>query len=820
MSLATYNKKRNFKKTSEPAGKKGAANKFRFVVQRHHATRLHYDFRLELGGVLKSWAVPKGPSLNPSQKRLAVMVEDHPVSYIGFKGTIPKGNYGAGKVEIWDNGSFTPVDEKQDPITEKQALQAIKKGELKIELKGKKLKGGFVLVRLKDDDKNWLLIKHKDDHSTNTVYDAEEQVGRNGTPKTIGSTRHGKGRKIKGFVKPMLATITKTPFNDPDWIYEIKWDGYRAIAETGADEIRFYSRNGLDFTERFPGIVQALKKIKHQAVLDGEVVLLNEKDLPDFQKLQHYETNLNYPLVYYVFDLLELNGKNIEHLPLIDRKKLVKQLLKKNPVIRYCDHVEENGIGFLDTAKERGLEGIIAKRKDSEYARDTRSREWLKMKNVQSTEVVIAGYTEPKGGRSHFGSLVLANKKTGGNGKAAKSTEWEYRGHVGTGFNSAMLASLKKKMSALETGSSPFKSKVPLNGKVTWLKPKLVADIAYTEVTRDKIFRHPAFIRLRDEKGVKDVNEEIVEEITDVKRNETMKVGKFDVNVTNRHKIFWPDEGYTKGDVIDYYDKISKYILPHLKNRPLSLKRNPNGIRDEGFYHKDAGENAPEYVDVHKVESESSNKIIDYIVGNNKATLLYLANLGCIEINPWNSTTRKPDHPTWMVIDIDPSDKNKFTDVVDVALVTKDVLDKAGVKSYCKTSGASGLHVYVPMKNKYDYDAVKDFAHIVASLVQEQLPRTSSLERSLKKRGPKIYVDYLQNRSGQTLASVYSLRPRKGATVSTPLDWKEVNHKLHPSQFNIGNILARLEKKGDLFKPVLTGSTNIEKALKALHRDL
>ena len=820
MSLATYNKKRNFKKTSEPAGRKGAGNKFRFVVQRHQATRLHYDFRLELGGVLKSWAVPKGPSLNPSQKRLAVMVEDHPVSYIGFKGTIPKGNYGAGKVDIWDNGNFIPVDENQNPITEKKALQAIKKGELKVELEGKKLKGGFVLVRLKDDDKNWLLIKHKDDHSTNTVYDAEEQLGKNGTPKTIGSIRYGKGKKLKGFVKPMLATITKTPFNDPDWIYEIKWDGYRAIAETGGDEIKFYSRNGLDFSERFPGIVQALKKIKHQAILDGEVVLLNEKDLPDFQKLQHYETNLNYPLVYYVFDLLELNGKNIEHLPLIERKKLAKQLLKKNPVIRYCDHVEENGIGFLDTAKDRGLEGIIAKRKDSEYARGTRSREWLKMKNVQSTEVVIAGYTEPKGGRSHFGSLVLANKKTGGNGKAAKGTEWEYRGHVGTGFNSAMLASLKKKMSALETDQSPFKSKVPLNGKVTWLKPKLVADVAYTEVTRDKIFRHPVFIRLRDEKGVKDVNEEIVEEITDVKRNETMKVGKFDVNVTNRHKIFWPDEGYTKGDVIDYYDKISKYILPHLKNRPLSLKRNPNGIRDEGFYHKDAGENAPEYVDVYKVESESSNKIIDYIVGNNKATLLYLANLGCIEINPWNSTTQKPDHPSWMVIDIDPSDKNKFTDVVDVALVTKDVLDKAGVKCYCKTSGASGLHVYVPMKNKYDYDTVKDFAHIVASLVQEQLPRTTSLERSLKKRGSKIYVDYLQNRSGQTLASVYSLRPRKGATVSTPLDWKEVNHKLHPSQFTIENIHARLEKKGDLFKPVLTGSTNIEKALKALHRDV
>ncbi len=808
MSLATYNKKRNFKNTAEPAGKKETGTRFRFVVQRHEATRLHYDFRLELGGVLKSWAVPKGPSLNPGQKRLAVMVEDHPVSYIGFKGIIPEGNYGAGKVEIWDNGSFQPVDEKHDPISEKEALQWLKKGELKVRLKGKRLKGEFVLVQIKKDPKNWLLIKHKDEHATNTIYDAEEQNGQPAVKKKTARTA-GKGRKLNKFIKPMLAGITKTAFDDEDWIYEIKWDGYRAIAEIDNGTVRFYSRNGLDFGDRFASINKALQKIKHKAILDGEVVLLNEKDLPDFQKLQHYENHLNYPLVYYVFDLLELNGKNIEHLPLVERKELARQLLRKNQVIRYCDHVDKQGVAFLEKAREQGLEGVIAKRKDSTYARGIRSKEWLKIKNIQSTEAVIVGYTEPKGGRSHFGSLVLANKNR---------RQWEYRGHVGTGFSSELLASLKKKMKPFETRESPFKSKVPLNGKVTWLKPELVADIAYTEVTRDKIFRHPVFLRLREEKKTKDVNEEIVEEITEVKRSETMKVGKFEVNITNRHKVFWPDEGYTKGDVVDYYDRMSAYILPHLKDRPLSLKRNPNGIRDEGFFHKDAGENAPVFVDVFKVESGSSNKIIDYIVGNNKATLLYLTNLGCIEINPWNSTTKKPDNPTWMVIDIDPSSKNTFRDVVDVALATKKILDMAGVDSYCKTSGSSGLHVYVPMKNKYGYNTVKDFAHIVATLVQEQLPQTTSLERSLSKRGPKIYIDYLQNRSGQTLASVYSLRPRKGATVSAPLEWKEVNHDLHPSQFTIENILARVEKKGDLFKPVLTGASNIEKALKNLDR--
>lgn len=807
MSLATYNKKRNFRKTSEPAGKKQTAAKSRFVVQRHQATQLHYDFRLELGGVLKSWAVPKGPSLNPSQKRLAVMVEDHPVDYIGFKGKIPEGNYGAGTVEIWDNGKFEPVNEKHEPITEKEALQWLKKGELKFSLKGKKLKGEFVLVKLKDGEKNWLLIKHKDEHSTNTIYNAEEQTGKAVPQKTIASIRHGKAEKLKKFITPMLASIDKNPFDDKDWIFEIKWDGYRAITEIEKGEIKFYSRNGIDFSQRFPAIFQALKKIRHDVILDGEVVLLNEKNLPDFQKLQHYETNLNYPLIYYVFDILELNGKNMEKLPLEERKKILKQLLKKNQMIRYCDHVDTNGIAFLEKAKEQGLEGIIAKKKDSQYIRGYRSKEWLKLRNIQSTEVVIAGYTEPKGGRAHFGSLILANKK----GK-----QWQYRGHVGTGFSSELLSSLKKTMKPLETDQSPFKTKVPANGDVTWLKPKLVADIAYTEVTRDHIFRHPVFLRLRDEKQTKDVNEEIMEEITEVKKNEEIKVGKYTVALTNRHKIFWPDEGYTKGDVIDYYDKMAYYILPHLKDRPLSLKRNPNGIRDDGFYHKDAGENAPDYVDVFKVKSGSNNKIIDYIVCNNKATLLYLANLGCIEINPWNSTTKKQDNPTWMVIDIDPSAKNKFTEVVDVALATKTILDKAGVASYCKTSGSSGLHVYVPMKNKYDYKTVKDFALIIATLVQEQLPKTTSLERSLKKRGEKIYIDYLQNNQGQTLASVYSLRPKEGATASTPLDWKEVNHKLHPSQFTIENLLSRVEKKSDLFLPVITESTNIDKALKSL----
>ncbi len=803
MSLATYKKKRNFKQTSEPEGSVGRKGFSRFVVQKHQASHLHYDFRLELGGVLKSWAVPKGPSFDPSVKRLAVQVEDHPVSYIGFEGTIPKGNYGAGKVEIWDAGKFTAVNERHQPLTEKQALAALQKGELKLQLSGKKLKGEFVLVRLKDQEKNWLLIKHRDDAA---VKDAGPGAGDQGI--AISSIRNGKARKVSDPIKPMMASLAKAPFDDKEWVFEIKWDGYRAIAETGGKALRFYSRNGIDFSGRFPAVAQALSQIKEKAVLDGEVVLLNENGLPDFQKLQDYEQHLDHPLVYYVFDILSLGRRNLTTLPLLERKKILKEFLEKDPVVRYCDHYDTHGIAFLQEAQQKGLEGIIAKKKSSVYATNYRSREWLKIKNVQSTEAVIVGYTEPKGGRSHFGSLVLANRK----GK-----KWIYRGHVGTGFNAKLLAALKKEMQPLETEQSPFTTKVPLNGSVTWLRPRLVADIAFTERTRDEVFRHPVFLRLRDEKQPADINEEIMPDNPSGVAADEVRAGKFKVAVTNRQKIFWPDEGYTKGDLIDYYVRIADTILPYLKGRPLSLRRNPNGISDEGFYHKDAGENAPPFAAVYPVDSGSSDKVIDYLVCNNTATLVYLANLGCIEMNPWNSTVKSPDKPTWMVIDIDPSAKNSFEEVVDVALACNGVLEQAGVKGYCKTSGASGLHVYIPLKNRYDYTVVRSFAQVIASLVQEQLPETTTMERSLSKRGPRIYIDWLQNRPGQTLASVYSLRPVPGAHVSTPLDWKEVNHRLDPAQFDIRTIFERLRKKGDLFQPVLKESTDIKKALDRLH---
>lgn len=778
MSLTTYKKKRNFKSTNEPAGKKSTNAAFRFVVQKHAARTLHYDLRLELGGVLKSWAVPKGPSMNSADKRLAVQTEDHPVEYLHFKGVIPKGNYGAGKMEIWDTGKFIPVDKNHDPITEKAALANLKKGELKFAVKGKKLCGEFVLVRMKDE-KNWLLIKHKEEAAA-----------------AIPSIRYGKGEKVRKAIAPMLAGVSKQAFDDPEWIYEIKWDGYRAIAEITDDNVLFYSRNGIDLSQRFPSIYEQLKKIKHVCIIDGEIVLFNEHNQPDFQKLQHYENHQEYPLAFYVFDMLELDGKNMEDLPLIDRKKLLKKMLGRNRHIKYCDHVEEKGVEFFALAQQQGLEGIIAKNKQSTYSRGYRSKQWLKIKTVQQADVTIMGYTAPKGGRSHFGALVLGVKK---------GRSWEYKGHVGTGFNQQLLASLKEELDARKAPESPFKEKVPLNDKVTWVKPELKAVIGYTEVTRDGIFRHPVFM------GVKEKTP---------KRSSTKKLttASSELNLTNQDKIYFPKDKITKGQLIAYYTAVAPYILPHLKGRPMSLKRNPNGIKDKGFYHKDAGENAPSFVDVFPVESGDSGKIIDYIVCNNKNTLLYLANLGCIEMNPWNSQTDEPDNPTWLSIDIDPSPKNTFTQVVETAKAVKQVCDRAGLRAFCKTSGASGLHVYLPLKNRYNYETVRDFAHLLAQLVNELVPETTTLERSLKKRGNRIYLDYLQNRPGQTLASVYSVRPVDGAQVSAALDWKELTASLDPSKFTIKNMLARLKKKGDLFKGVLTTGNDLQKALKRLKK--
>jgi bifunctional non-homologous end joining protein LigD len=611
----------------------------------------------------------------------------------------------------------------------------------------------------------------------------------------------------------MMARLHDEAFDDPDWVFEIKWDGYRAIAEVNGADSKLYSRNGLSFSGKYPAVFNELKKIKKKVVLDGEIVAFNNKDMPDFQLLQQYGKNGNVALVYYVFDVLYIDGKSVEDKTLIERKALLQKLLPDNDLIRYCDHIEAKGKGFFKLMSEKGLEGMIAKKKGSQYNEGQRTDEWLKVKLELTEEAIICGYTPPQGSRIHFGSLVLGMYKDG---------VLRYIGNTGTGFNTKSLKYLNEVFQEYKTTASPFAGKPPVRGPVTWLKPELVCNIKYSEITQDGIRRHPVYLGLRVDKESKEISEE-AQNITTAKSNKTEEmettktVNAKKLKFTHVDKLYWPDEGYTKGDLIEYYDSVSKYILPYLKGRPESLRRTPNGIKDEGFFHKDIGPEAPEWIDRYPVWSDSANKQINYIVCNNKATLLFMANMGCIEINPWNSRTAKPDNPDYLVIDLDPSDNNTFEQVIETAQAVRQVLEQAGCACYCKTSGATGLHVYVPLGAKYDYEQSRMFAEMIATLTRDQLPDFTSIERSLKKRGKDhIYIDYLQNKTGQTLSSVYSARPKPGAPVSTPLEWDEVKKGLHPTDFTIKNILKRIEKKGDLFAPVLKKGINMEKALKIL----
>lgn len=841
MSLKEYNKKRDFKQTSEPAGiPENSGEKLRFVVQRHAASHLHYDFRLEMDGVLKSWAIPKGPSLNPKDKRLAMMVEDHPFSYRTFEGTIPKGNYGAGEVEIWDEGWYEPLNKIKGKTDDLVMRAELHKESLKFVMHGKKLQGEFALVKIKnsDDGKSWLLIKHKDDFATD-FYDAEENTSENSkvtaalkkksekdvSENTARSYKNyapalSKEKKLKKFIEPMLAKpLDNKPFDSKDWAFEIKWDGYRAIADL-RDGIQLYSRNGLDFSAKFKKIVNQLGLQQHEMVLDGELVAYDNMGKPNFQWLQNIGEKPNTPIIFQVFDLLFLNGHSTRSLTYIERKELLKDALKETDNIKFCDHILEKGKEFFKLAEKMGLEGIIAKKTDSTYKDGIRSSEWLKIKTQQTDEVIICGFTEPKGSRKHFGSLILGNYIDG---------ELTFSGHIGTGFSDKTLKELYKVMQPLIVEKSPFKTLPKTNGKATWLKPELIAEIKYSEKTKDGIFRHPVFLHLREDKEVSDLKEDqqtpeqpmekkstkpVKTAVTTRENEAKTKIGKQEVKLTNQNKIYFPKDNVSKGDVVAYYQSVAEFILPHLKNRAQSLNRFPNGIDGMSFYQKDAADETPDWIETHKIYSDSNDKYINYIICNDAATLAYLNNLGCIEMNVWTSRIDDIENPDYLVLDLDPSDNNTFEDIITTANEVKNVLDKAKIEGYPKTSGSSGIHIYIPMGRQYSFEQVKNFGHLLMQQVQKALPEITTLERSLQKRDKgKIYLDYLQNRRGQTLASAYSLRPKNGAPVSMPLEWNEVKSGLKPTDWNIENALSRIEKKGDLFLPTLKKGIDMLKAL-------
>lgn len=905
MGLQAYYNKRKFSDTPEPKGtvKKAAAKKLKFVIQKHHASHLHYDFRLELDGVLKSWAVPKGPSLNPNDKRLAMMVEDHPYEYKDFEGIIPKGNYGAGTVMIWDEGTCEAIETDNREEEEKVLKQGLHKGNLKFRLKGKKLNGEFALVKLKNkQDNSWLLIKKADEFATDedvtnlnrsvisdrsleeikAEAEKEGKVWRSNrnsddTPKKEAEQPLPKLATIKGVhkgkmphnIKPMLATLVDEPFSKPDWLFELKWDGYRAIAEVNNDDVELYSRNLLSFKSKFPEVIDALSTLNINAVFDGEVVVLNEEGKSDFSLIQKYQSTGIGDIRYYVFDILFLDGYDLSHLPLLRRKEILQNTLKNNEIIKYSDHVLEDGITLYNFAEEHGLEGIIAKNAKGEYKAGARSKDWLKIKTHMRQEAVIAGFTEGRGGRKHFGALVLG---------VYEGDELKYIGHTGGGFNDKKLQEMIGKLKPLIRKASPFKEIPKTNSSVTWVKPTLVCEVSFHEWTSEGIMRQPIFVGLREDKPAKDVKrekqlkteqaveapdstrslkvihkrskaEEVPESKTETTKPATKKkavtkksvakttskskpskiagisiengidqkvmVEGHELSFTNLNKVYWKKEGYAKLDLINYYDQIADYILPYLKDRPESLRRNPNGIAGKSFFQKDVKDMPPDWIKTEMIFSESNDKDIKYLICQNRATLLYLANLGCIELNPWHSRVGSLDYPDYLIIDLDPHEIS-FEKVIEAALIVKDVLDELKIPSYCKTSGSSGLHIYVPLGAKYDYDQAKNFAHVLVSLMHQRSASFTSLERSPAKRRRKVYLDFLQNRFGQTIAAPYCVRPKPGATVATPLHWEEVKKGLSPSQFTIRNILDRLKDTGDILKPIMGKGIDMEKILKKI----
>ncbi|MET3979736.1 bifunctional non-homologous end joining protein LigD [Mucilaginibacter sp. UYP25] len=908
MGLTEYARKRDFKKTAEPkAGKSKDKDHLIFVVQKHDASRLHYDFRLEMDGVLKSWAVPKGPSLDPKVKHLAMMVEDHPFDYLNFEGIIPKGEYGGGTVIVWDEGTYEPIEPiKGKKAQEKHLLKQLASGQLKIKLHGEKLNGEFAMVKTHGMGENgWLMIKHKDEFATSdditkkdksvlsgktieTMEKTSEKVWQHGHEEDVvpdeelaeevkaeepgeldikAILKSAPKSKVPTNIKPMKATLVDEPFDEPGWLFEVKWDGYRAVAILDKKEgAQLISRNNLPFEKYYP-INEALKSWGMDAVLDGELLVLSEKGISDFGAMQNWRSEADGNLVFYIFDILWYEGKNLMGLPLIERQAILQSILPTdNEHIRQSKVFDANGIDFFGAAERMGLEGIIAKKADSVYTSDLRSKEWLKVKVQRRQEVVIAGFTKNEGTGKSFSALILG---------VYKGKDLQFVGKAGTGFSDKLQKEMMAQFKPLITDKSPFDYEVDVDkptrfrpkrmgAKPTWLKPELVCEVGFAEVTSDGVFRQASFKGMRTDKKAKDVvletpvdTEETVAESkeaaepavkasktkenstksklkgkakeTDLKLEpvksterktllnptedtQTKKVCGHDLKFNHVTKLYWPEDKITKGQMLNYYYKVGEYMMPYLKDRPMSLNRFPGGIHGQSFYQKNVTDKAPDWAKTFD-HVTGEGKVTKYLVGTDEASLLWMNSLGCIEINPWFSRAETPDNPDYCVIDLDP-DKHTYDQVVEAARHTKDILDAIDVPSYPKTSGSTGMHIYIPLEGKYTYDQSQMFANIIVKLVHKQIPDFTSLERSIVARKGKMYLDFLQNRPGATIAGPYSLRPKPGATVSMPLTWDEVKPGLTIQHFNIHNALDRLKETGDLFNGVLGEGIDLAKTIK------
>ncbi|HTL06153.1 MAG TPA: DNA ligase D [Gemmatimonadales bacterium] len=835
--LSTYRAKRSPDRTPEPFGGAEAGAGRLFVVHKHAARRLHFDLRLEMEGVLRSWAVPKGPSFDTKEKRLAVHVEDHPIEYGDFEGLIPEGNYGAGAVIVWDRGEWVPLE---DPF------EGLRKGKLLFDLKGYKLRGRWTLVKIKKSEKDWLLIKERDawaksdpepfpEESVLSGLTVEElAAGHTPTDRIsaeLDRLKAPKGRVTAGSTTFMLAESRDEAFNRPGWVFEPKLDGYRALATQDPAGATLTSRNGNDLTAGFPDVARALRALPvPRAVIDGELVILDAQGRPSFQALQkrgqlHRASDVRHaaaesPAVFYAFDLLGFADRDLRGLPLLERKHLLRMLLPPLGPIRYVDHFETDGAALMQHVTALGLEGVVGKQADAPY-QGGRSSHWLKVRAEQSGDFVVVGYTAPKGSRGGFGALQLADWVEG---------ELVYAGRAGSGFSDKQLKEVRGELDAArrETpacngplpwppdGAVPATRPIPGARDSTWVEPAIVCEVKFKEWTEEGLLRQPVFVRFRDDKAPEDclrqgASASVPEAADDPPAPRIVQTP--DVALSNLQKVFWPAEKYTKGDLIEYYRTMAPWLLPYLKDRPLVLTRYPDGIDGKSFYQKDAPDFTPEWLRTVPIWSEDTQRTLNYFVCDTLETLLYVANMGSIPLHIWASRADSLERPDWCILDLDPKGA-PFSDVVEVALALHRLCEAVELPHFVKTSGSTGLHVLIPLAQQCTFDQSRTLGELLARLVVAELPEISTIVRPVKGREGKVYLDYLQNRTGQLIVAPFSVRPLPGAPVSMPLEWHEVTPALRLADYSIATAPGRMERLGhDPLRQVLTERPDLAELL-------
>ncbi len=848
--LEAYRTKRSASETPEPFGHDSVARPGLFVVQKHAARNLHYDLRIEIDGVLRSWAVPKGPSYDPADKRFAVETEDHPIEYADFEGVIPAGNYGAGAMIVWDRGLCVPKIPH---------LEGLEKGKLLFELKGYKLHGLWTLVKTKGD-KQWLMIKERDgwvsdqrveDMGPESVFSGltvEELAQGNSRAEEIRRELEAIGAPRRRVdpqgVKVMLAELRREPFSKLGWIFELKYDGYRLLASkarsgSGAPSrrpsARFFFRSGIESTVAFPDLERALRSLPFESlVLDGEVVVLDEEAKPSFERLQKRgrltrprdaeRAAVQLPAVYYAFDLLGFEDFDLRSLPLSRRKEMLRRVLPQAGPLRYTDHVEERGEDLFHAVRAQGLEGVMAKKIDAPYSAG-RSAAWLKLRADRVGDYSVVGFTEPKGGRTGFGGLHLG---------VMEGPRLVYAGRVGSGFSEAQLVEMRQRLefdrqpepsvSGTTSGGTASGGTVPRGAENVWVTPKVVVEVRFTEITESGQLRHPVFLRERTDKRVEDclrldmppTPADLAEDEATTSSESPAPEKRPEVTFTRLEKVFWPDEGYTKGDLIDFYRAVSPWLLRYLDDRPVVLDRYPDGIYGKNFYQKHAPDFAPDWIRKESIWSEEGSQETEYFVCDNPETLLYLGNLGAIPLHVWSSRFATLQAPDWSILDLDAKEA-PFADVIEVAKAIYRLCQAIELPCFAKTSGATGMHVLIPLGGTCTYAQSRQLSQVLAQVIAADLKDIATVARTKAVRKGRVYIDALQNGYGKLLVSPFSVRPRVGATVSTPVTWAEVDTGLDPRNFTIKTVPERLrDLDQDPLLPVLTEAPELPRILERL----